>query len=239
MAKKASAKTKPAKRAPAKKLGAITGDLISRRLRKLYTGIVHDIMRGMGLKDFTLPAPIRSFTVAQPIAGPVFTVRGRVDRNADPHETLLAWTGFLSQAKPGHVVVIQPNDDTVAHMGELSGETLMRKGIPGVVIDGGVRDVEFLIDMKLPVYAHYATPRDIVGYWLVDAMEVSITIGAVPINPGDFVIADRDGVIIVPRLRAEEIVAAAEKAVSTENKVRTAILAGTDPREAYLKYGKF
>jgi regulator of RNase E activity RraA len=124
-------------------------------------------------------------------------------------------------------------------MGELSGETLMKKGIPGCVIDGGTRDVEFLIKMKMPVYAHYATPRDIVGYWMVDALDVDIRIGRVTIRPGDYIIADRDGVVAIPRERAEEIVAAAEKSVSTENKIRTAIMRGTDPQKAYLKFGKF
>ncbi len=219
--------------------GRSAQDELSRRLGRLYTGIVHDVMRGMGLKDFTLPPAIRSFTVVKPIAGRAFTVRGRVDRNAAPHDTLLAWTGFLSKAKPGHVVVIQPNDDEVAHMGELSGETLLRKGIPGCVIDGGVRDVEFLIKMGLPVYAHYATPRDIVGYWLVDALDVEIRIGRVTVRPGDYVIADRDGVIVIAKERADEIIGAAEKSVKTENKVRTAILGGTDPQQAYLKFGKF
>src|SRR5207237_1305698 len=127
-------------------------------------------MRAMGLADFTLPHSLHPLTVARTMAGPVFTVRGKVTPNADPHETLLAWTGFLSKAKSGHVVVIAANDDEVAHMGELSGETLVRKGVPGVVADGGVRDVEFLIEMGFPVYARYTTPRDIVGYWMVDAM---------------------------------------------------------------------
>lgn len=212
---------------------------LTRRLRRLYSGIIHDVMRGMGMTDFTLPTAIRSLTVESPIAGPAFTVRGRVDRNASPHDTLLAWTGFLSKAKPNHVVVIQPNDDEVAHMGELSGETLMKKGIPGCVIDGGVRDVEFLIKMGMPVYAHYATPRDIVGYWMIDALDVDIRIGPVTIHPGDLIIADRDGVIAIPKKRAEEIIAAAEKTVSTENRIRTAIMGGTDPQKAYLKYGKF
>ena len=93
-------------------------------------------MRGMGLRNFTLPSSIRAVTVQKKIAGPVFTLLGRVDAHADPHQTLLSWTGFLSKAKPGHVVVIQPNDNEVAHMGELSGEVLMRKGMPGCVIDG-------------------------------------------------------------------------------------------------------
>src|SRR5262245_39331127 len=114
------------------------------RLAKLYTGVMHDVMREMGCKDFTLPHTLHPVTVARKIAGPVFTVKGKVAPKADAHETLLAWTGFLSKAKSGHVVVIAANDDEVAHMGELSGETLMRKGVPGVVVDGGTRDVEFL-----------------------------------------------------------------------------------------------
>ena len=93
--------------------------------------------------------------------------------------------------------------------------------------------------MKMPVYARYTTPRDIVGYWLVDGMDVPVTIGPVTINPGDYVLADLDGVIVLPKARAEEIVTAAETASKTENKIRTAILAGMDPQAAYLKYGKF
>jgi 4-hydroxy-4-methyl-2-oxoglutarate aldolase len=220
------------------KAKAADGDLTA-RLLKLYSGIIHDVMRGMGLKDFTLPSTIVAQTGDKKIAGPAFTVRGHVDPSADPHETLLAWTGFLSKAKSGHIVVIQPNDSVVAHMGELSGETLMQKGITGCVIDGGVRDVSFLIDMGLPVYARYATPRDIVGYWLVDGLDVTVQIGPVAIRPGDYVIADHDGTIVIPKESAPGIIAAAEKSVSTENKIRTAILGGMDPQAAYLKYGKF
>jgi 4-hydroxy-4-methyl-2-oxoglutarate aldolase len=225
-------------RAAANLLHEATEDLTP-RLSKLYTGVVHDVMRAMGLKDFTLPHTLHPVTVARTIAGPVFTVRGKVAPKADPHETLLAWTGFLSKAKAGHVVVIAANDDEVAHMGELSGETLMRKGVPGVVIDGGVRDVEFLIEMGFAVYARYATPRDIVGTWMVDAMDVPIKIGPVTIAPHDYLLADRDGVIILPRERAAEIVSAAAVAVGTESQIRTAILGGMDPQVAYLKFGKF
>jgi 4-hydroxy-4-methyl-2-oxoglutarate aldolase len=214
-------------------------DNLTRRLLRLYTGALHDVMRGMGMRDFTLPPTIRSQTVQKTIAGPAFTLLGRVDRNADPHQSLLDWTGFLSRAKPNHVVVIQAGDSEVAHMGELSGEVLMKKGIPGCVIDGGTRDVSFLIDMKMPVYARYTTPRDIVGYWLIGGLDVPIRIGPVTINPGDYILADHDGVIVLPKARAEEIITAAETASKTENKIRIAILAGMDPQQAYLKYGKF
>jgi 4-hydroxy-4-methyl-2-oxoglutarate aldolase len=225
-------------RAAADQLHETTEDLTP-RLAKLYTGVVHDVMRGMGLRDFTLPHTLHPVTVARTIAGPVFTVRGKVKPKADPHETLLAWTGFLSKAKSGHVVVIAGNDDEVAHMGELSGETLMRKGVPGVVVDGGCRDVEFLMEMGFAVYARYATPRDIVGYWMVDAMDVPVKIGKVEVAPHDYLLADRDGIIVIPRAQADAIVSAAAAAVGTENQIRTAILGGMDPQQAYLKFGKF
>jgi len=225
-------------RAAADHLHETTEDLTP-RLAKLYTGVVHDVMRAMGLKDFTLPHTLHPVTVARTIAGPVFTVRGKVKPKADPHETLLAWTGFLSKAKSGHVVVIAANDDEVAHMGELSGETLMRKGVPGVVVDGGCRDVEFLMEMGFPVYARYATPRDIVGYWMVDAMDVPVKIGKVAVAPHDYLLADRDGIIVIPRAQADAIVSAAAATVGTENQIRTAILGGMDPQRAYLKFGKF
>jgi len=232
-------KTK-SKKTVSKKAGAKSApDNLTRRLSRLYTGALHDVMRAMGLRDFTLPSSIRSVTIQKKIAGPVFTLLGKVDAHADPHQTLLSWTGFLSKAKPGHVVVIQPNDNEVAHMGELSGEVLMKKGVPGCVIDGATRDVSFLIGMKMPIYARYTTPRDIVGYWLADGIDVPVTIGPVTVNPGDYILADQDGVIVLPKARAEEIVAAAETASKTENRIRTAILAGMDPQQAYLKYGKF
>lgn len=214
-------------------------DAISRRLEQCYTGVIHDVMRAMGLDHFTLPVELRPLFPERCLAGPAFTVEGMVDRNADPHQTLLAWTGLLSQARPGHLWVSQPNDGLVAHMGELSAETLKNKGLRGCVIDGLVRDVRFLVAMEFQTWSRGYTPRDIVGYWLPRATEVDIRIGEVVINPGDYLIGDRDGMIRVPQARVEEIIDAALAAASAENLVRSAILQGVDPQEAYQQYGKF
>ena len=213
-------------------------DLVA-RLEKTYTGVVHDVMRAMGLRDFTLPPEIRPLFPDRVLAGVVATVSGRTDPAADPHQTLLGWTGLLSKARPDTVLICQPNDSRVAHMGELSAETLKLKGVRGYVADGGCRDVGFILELGFPVWCRYFTPRDIVGYWLPDQYDQPIRIGAVTIRPGDLVLGDRDGMVILPEARAEEIVTAAEKAITTENLVRKAILEGIDPQEAYLSYGKF
>jgi len=214
-------------------------DALTTRLEQVYTGVVHDIMRERGFTDFTLPADILPMVPGSRLAGPVFTVRGRVDKSVGAHETLLAWTGLLSRAKPGHVWLDQPNDDEVAHMGELSAETLQYRGIRGFISAGKVRDVEFMIKLGFPVWSRGYTPRDIVNHWLPDGFDEPITIGDVLVRPGDFVLADPDGIVIIPRDEAESIIEAAEIAISTENKIRTAILGGMDPQKAYLEFGKF
>lgn len=214
-------------------------DSLTERLERCYTGAVHDVMRAMQLTDFVLPSSIRPLFPERKLCGPVFTMSGRVDRSADAHRTLLEWTGFLSRAPAGHVVVCQPNDERVAHMGELSAETLQRRGVRGYIVDGGCRDVDFLLNIGFQVFSRYFSPADVVGYWLPDALDVPIVVGDVTIHPRDYVIGDRDGVCVLPAKRAEAVVVAAEQAMSTENKVRNAILDGMDPQQAYLEYGKF
>jgi 4-hydroxy-4-methyl-2-oxoglutarate aldolase len=214
-------------------------DELSERLSRCYTGVVHDTMRAMGLRDFTLPPELRPLLPDRTLAGPVFTIAGEVATSADPHQTLLAWTGLLSRAKPGHIWVSQPNDRVVAHMGELSAETLKNKGVLGCLIDGYIRDVNFLIEMGFQSWSRGFTPRDIVGYWLPTGLDVEICIGDVLFAPGDYLVADRDGALRVPRAAAADVASQAEVAIGTESKVRSAILEGVDPQEAYLQYGKF
>ena len=212
---------------------------ISQRLQACYTGVVHDVMRALGLRDFTLPAELRPILPEQAIAGPAFTIEGMVVPGVEAHETLLAWTGLLSKAPAESIWVSQPNDRVVAHMGELSAETLKNKGVKGCVADGFIRDVNFLQAIGFQSWCRGFTPRDIVGHWLPTATEVPITIGDVVIAPGDYMVGDRDGLIRVPKALAPKIVQAAEGAMATESLVRKAILEGTDPQAAYLKYGKF
>lgn len=212
---------------------------IAERLEACYTGVVHDVMRAMGLSDFVLPPELRPILPERPLAGPAFTIEGKVADGADAHETLLAWTGLLSKAPAGSIWVSQPNDRVVAHMGELSAETLKNKGVRGCVADGFIRDVNFLLAIGFQAWCRGFTPRDIVGTWLPVATDRPIRIGDVVIAPGDFMVGDRDGLIRVPRDRVEEVVDKAEAAMATESLVRKAILAGVDPQEAYLKYGKF
>ena len=216
-----------------------TQDHLSKRLEKCYSGAVFDVLRAMGYFNQTLPHSIRPIDITTKLAGPVFTVNGRRDDTLDEEKTLLEWTGLLSKAPKGSVMICQPNDVSLSHMGELSAETLQFRGIRGYIVDGGCRDSAFISKIGFGVFCKYFTPADIVGRWVAESLSEPITIGDVTIHTGDYVLADRDGIVIIPAALVEAVVDQTEAVMQTENLVRKAILDGVDPQEAYLKYGKF
>ena len=209
------------------------------RLEKCYSGAVYDTLRALGFPDQLLPQTIRPLDPARVLAGRIFTVSGHVDLTLDAHTTLLEWTRLLSRAPGGSVVVCQPNDSTLAHMGELSSETFAHRGVRGYIVDGGCRDSGYILKIGFRVWCRYFTPRDVVGRWVADGFGEPIVIGGVQLRTGDYVMADRDGAVIIPQEIIGEVTDRVEEVLRTENKVRTAILRGVDPVEAYLQYRKF
>jgi len=209
------------------------------RLARLYSGAVHDVMRGMGHDNCVLPTHLRPLDPTLKVAGPVWTVSGRTDRTVSRHDSLLGWTTLLSKAPSGHVVVCQPHNQDVALMGELSAETLKNKGVLGYVVDGGCRDTDFILAQGFPVFHTFFTPSDIVSRWLPDHYELPVSIGPVTVMTGDFILGDRDGLVVIPQALAAQVIEKTEQVALTENAVREAIRSGLDPVDAYLKYGKF
>ena len=212
---------------------------LTERLRACYTGAVHDVLRMMGHERVVLPHEIKPIDPTLKLAGPVWTVSGHLDRTKSRHDTLLGWCTLLSKAPAGHVVVCQPHNREVALMGELSAQTLAARGVLGYVVDGGSRDTELVLEQRFPVWCSFLTPSDIVARWIPDAYGAPIDIGGVTISTGDYLLADRDGVVVVPKAIAEEVVRRTEEVVSTESDMRKALIGGMDPIEAYNTYGKF
>jgi regulator of RNase E activity RraA len=212
---------------------------MAERLERCYSGAVYDVLRAMGYANQVLPHTIRPLDSSYKLAGRIFTVSGHVDKTLDPHETLLSWTALLSKVPSGTVVVCQPNDSSMAHMGELSAETMQHRGVRGYVVDGGCRDTDFILKIGFRVFCRYFTPVDVVGRWAADGFEKPVTIGEVTVSSGDYLIADRDGIVVVPKRLVEEVITKTEEVLQTESSVRKAIMEGVDPQEAYLKFGKF
>jgi 4-hydroxy-4-methyl-2-oxoglutarate aldolase len=111
--------------------------------------------------------------------------------------------------------------------------------VRGCLVDGFARDSNFLLELGFQTWCRGYTPRDIVAWWKPRATSLEIRIGDVVVAPGDYILGDRDGAIRVPKALVEDVIGKAETAIGTENKVRSAILEGVDPQEAYLRHGKF
>jgi 4-hydroxy-4-methyl-2-oxoglutarate aldolase len=209
------------------------------RLERCYTGAVHDVLRMMGREHVVLPPAIKAIAPGTRLAGPAWTVAGHLDRTKTRDETLRGWCTLLARAPAGHVVVCQPNNHEVALMGELSAQTLKARGVRGYIVDGGSRDTDLVLAQGFPVFCAFLTPSDIVERWIPDRYAEPVTIGEVTIATGDFVLGDRDGVVVIPRDLAADVVAKAEAVVATESDMRRALIGGMDPVEAYNRYGKF
>lgn len=212
---------------------------VTDRLARCYTGAVHDVLRMMDYERIALPPDIKAIAPGTKLAGPVWTVSGHIDRTKTRHETLLGWCTLLAKAPAGHVIVCQPNNHDIALMGELSAQTLAARGVLGFVVDGGSRDTDLVLAQGFPVFCSFLTPSDVVARWVPDRYGEPITIGEVTIDTGDYLLGDRDGVVIVPRSIADEVVTRTEEVVATESEMRAALVGGMDPVEAYNRFGKF
>jgi len=137
------------------------------------------------------------------VAGPATTALCGVDDNLAVHRV-------LETVRPGDVVVVTtPGPCSVALVGELLALQAKARGAAGLLIDGAVRDVDELVALGLPIWA-----RSIVAAGAAKdepgALGLPVVVGGAPIEPGDVVVLDGDGAVVVPRVRADEVLVAAE-----------------------------
>ena len=216
-------------------------DNLPRRFARIYTAAITDVMDEMGLKRQTLPASIQPLSSGMRTAGYAFTARGR-SYTGSPHErdqTLRRFLGMLGAVPAESVLVLAAHDNVAAHFGELSAAWFRARKVRGAVIDGATRDAAAIMRMGFPTFVRYRTPQDSVPRWRVADWGQPVTIGSVRVSLGDVVVADLDGVVIVPRRAAQEVLRRCEKLVGTENRVRSAVARGMTPLAAYQKFGSF
>lgn len=209
------------------------------RFTAIYTAALADVLDARGLRDQTLPPSIRPLEPGTRLAGQAFTVRGAPARTEDYDAAIRRVLAMLGDVPAGHVAVYACEQDVSAHLGELSVTSLKARGVAGCVLDGGCRDVRFVLEEGFPVFCRFVTPEDSTWRWELEETQVPITIGRVRIEPGDWVVGDDDGVVVVPRAVAADVLAEAEAKASTENEIRAAVRDGMPPLEAYERYGTF
>lgn len=145
-------------------------------------------------------------------AGLARTVKLKKDEgNKDPE----ALTGMLQAIDEGstdsvYVMVVEDGED-IAGMGGLMGTAMAARGYSGAVIDGGVRDVAYLRKIGFPVFATGIVPSTSVHHYRFAGAQVPVICNGVPVNPGDIVVADSDGVAVVPRAQAQPVLTLAQQ----------------------------
>ena len=209
------------------------------RFEAIYTAALADILDTRGYRNQTLPPSIRPLERGMKLAGPAYTVRGKPRQAADYDAGLRKVLRMLGEVPAGHVAVYACAHAVSAHLGELSVTSLAARGVAGCVLDGGCRDVSFIVELGFPVFCAHVTPEDSTFRWELEATQEPISVGHVRIEPGDWVVADEDGVVVVPNAVAESVLAEAEAKAATENEIRAAVREGTPPLEAYERYGTF
>jgi len=216
-------------------------DNLPRRFARIYTAAITDVMDEMGLRRQTLPSAIQPLAGGMRAAGYAFTVRGR-PHSGSPRErdqTLKRFLAMLGAAPTDSVLVLAAHDNVAAHFGELSAEWFRARKVRGAVIDGATRDTASIVRMGFPTFVRYRTPQDSVPRWRVADWGQPVTIGGVRVSLGDLVVGDLDGVVVIPRRVAHEVLGRCEKLVGTENRVRAAVRRGMTPLAAYQKFGSF
>lgn len=209
------------------------------RYEALYPGAVADSLDELGYERRTLPSAIDGLTHDTSVAGIAYPVSGHPVEAADYDENVRRFLRMLGDAPEHSVVVYETNDAEAAHLGELSTTALAARGCRGAVIDGGVRDVRFILEQGFPVFARYRTPADAPPRWRLDEWDVPARVGEVEVRPGDVLVGDVDGVVCVPRAVSEEVLELAEETAETEDEIRELVRDGVDPLEAFERHGTF
>lgn len=216
---------------------------IRKRFLEIDTAVVCDVFDEREWPVMALDAALQRVTYPQvKLAGWAYTIEGQftVAKGADrlkleivdqlPEDSVTVWAGTNARG--------------ICLFGDLIAGTMFRRGCRGAVVDGGVRDVA-AISRELPdfpVFSRYRSPVQSVGRWRVTRHNVPIYMpGAlgdlVAVSPGDFILGDGDGVVVIPRNRVLEVLERAEEIVRREREARSLSAQGLTAQEMLEKYG--
>lgn len=209
------------------------------RYEQLYTGLVADVLDSLGYKDQTMDPAISPIERSQTVAGVAFPAIGRCNRSVDHDMQIRRFLRMLGEAPENSCLVLNANANDSAQIGELTTKALAEQGCRGVISDSGIRDTKAVLNQGFPTFVRYRTPADSIHRWELFDWDTTVVVGGVEVNPRDIVVADIDGVTVVPKDIAEQVLIKAEEMRETENSVREAIQDGLAPEEAYDRYGTF
>ncbi len=204
--------------------------------QELYSAVLCDVLDKMGHRHQALGSGFYPATSAKRLTGRAFPVLA-AESYTMPERPYNRLIDALDSINVHEVFITNPLSDRAAFWGELLSNACQARGGAGAVVDGLVRDVERIEDIGFPVFAKGSRPVDSLGRSEVLDYGVSVVCGGVRVNPGDLIVADRDGVVVVPCAVEEEVVEEALHKVRGENQVREGIRRGESLRRLFDQYG--
>jgi len=209
-------------------------------LKAAGTAVISDVFDSLQRTPPVLDNSLRAIGRAAVFAGPAYTVTGESVSFTGGDRAKLAAIDDM----PAGVVAVWASMDAkgVCCFGDLLASAMRARGCAAAVVDGGVRDTAFLAEFGMPVVARYQTPAQGIGRWRVTASQVEVKVrGALEewlsIAPGDIVVGDADGQIVIPQQLLEEVTAKVIEWSRLETGARADIIAGLPLLKALEKYG--
>ena len=208
------------------------------RYEQLYAGAISDVLREFALLDQALPGHLKPLRPEHTVAGLAFTVKSAPNMKITGKMTFR--TQMISELPKDTMVVWDTSNDEKATLwGIVMTATAVGLGVKGAVIDGGIRDTHQIMEKDFPVFYKHRSPNGSLGRCLITHYQIPIKIGDVVIKPGDVVLADIDGVVIVPRDIAHEVIVRAEEIKANEKKIFGWVAEGQTVQEITKKGGYF
>jgi 4-hydroxy-4-methyl-2-oxoglutarate aldolase len=203
----------------------------------LYTAVLADVLDGLGHRSSALPHQIRPLANRWTVLGRAATlsVVATAGEPALPYQVEME---CVDRLRPGEVLVATTNGDLGSALwGELLSTACRARGVEGVILDGLTRDAERVLAMDFPLFAAGFSPLDSKGRLESVARGQPLRIGACLVRPGDWVVGDVDGVVIVPVELADEAFARAAAKAAGESTVRQELAAGRSVRDVFAEHG--
>ncbi len=216
----------------------ISEEELCRRYEGVFTAAVNDVLRGKGLICQTLPNSIRPLRDDMKVAGICFTLKGC--KNMDLTDEMMQRAQMLEAIQPNSICVWDTSgDDESAQWGEIMTMAAKKRGCRGAVVDGGVRDTNRVLGEQFPVFCKYKTSNGMLGRFRMVGWQLPISIGRVLIRPGDVIFGDIDGVIVIPRELAMEVLEEAEAIRDGEVTIKQMVRDGVAPTDIVKNGGYF
>jgi len=205
--------------------------------KRLYTGLLCDVMDEMGLRNQAMNINIRPLEETSVMAGRAKTILA-VDVYEVVDEPYKVEIAALDSIKEDEIPVICTNSSSNNGIwGELLSTATRMRGGRGAVVDGLMRDTKKIREMGFPVFSAGYKPLDSKGRGLVIDFDCPVVAGGIRVLPGDVIFADFDGVVVVPKDIIHEVVKKALDKLEMENHSRNELLEGKLLQDVYDKYG--